>query len=134
MLPDGQGPSLSAASKLPTGFPGDYDYWMASSVYDGTPFADDPGILDSIDDFNLAGNSVIIYPNPTQGIIHLKVKESKSDTRIEIYSLAGSLIFQSLIGQNKDIDLRSLNIFPGIYLMNVRREDNVSVHKVIYQP
>ena len=132
--PDGQGPSLSAALKLPTGNPADFNYWMASSVYDGTPFADDPGIIDSLDDFNLSENSVIIYPNPTSGLIHLKVKEAKSEIRVDICSLSGSMIYQSKMGENKDIDFRSLNIYPGIYLVNVKCNENVSVHKVIYQP
>lgn len=132
--PDGQGPSLSATLKLPTGNPADFNYWMASSVYDGTPFADDPGIIDSLDDFNLSENSVVIYPNPTRGLIHVKVKEAKPDVRIEIFSFSGSMLYQSKMGENKDIDFRSLNIYPGIYLVNVKCNEKITVHKVIYQP
>lgn len=133
-LPNGGGNSLSSILRNPTGNPADYSYWTASSVYDGSPFADDPGIADSIDDSQLSENTVVVYPNPTKGSLYLKVDNSKSNVRVEIYSLSGSLFYNSIIIGNSVIDLGRLNINPGIYLVKTNCDNRNSVHKIIYQP
>jgi len=133
-LPNGAGNSLTTALRNPTGDPNESTYWTASTVYDGSPFADDPGITDSIDDLHIAGNMVAIYPNPTKGLLFLKVDNSKSNVQVEIYSLSGSLFYESSIVGNSIIELKHLNIYPGIYLIKTKCNNQTSVHKVIYQP
>jgi len=132
--PDGSGPSLSSAIRNPTGNPGEYSYWTASTVFDGSPFADDPGITDTINDRPNAANLVVLYPNPTKGLLHLKVKDVKSDVRIEIYTLSGTKIFSSVYIGNAIIELGRLNINAGIYLVNIKCNEENSVRKIIYQP
>jgi len=131
---DGDGPSLVANSPHPTGNPNNASYWKASSVYDGTPFADDPGIVDTIDDPIITDDILSLYPNPTKGNLYLKVKDLQSDVKVEIYSLTGSLIYQSSSVGNSIINLRSLVVEPGIYLIRTKCNDVNEVHKVIYQP
>jgi len=132
--PDGGGFSLSTVIRNPTGNPSDYSYWTSSTVYDGTPFADDPGILDSIDKFPNSENSVLLFPNPTKGPLYLKVNDSKSKVEIEIYTISGTQIYKSVIVGNGSIDLSRLNIHSGMYLVNTKCDEINSVHKVIYQP
>jgi len=132
--PDGDGPSLSTILSNPIGNPADASYWTASSVYDGTPFADDPGILDTIDDFTVADNSLAVFPNPTKGKLYLKAGDAKADIQVEIYSLSGSLIYNSSVVGNSVIDLGGLNIFPGIYMVKTKCNDQNLVNKVVYQP
>ena len=131
---NGDGVSLSTLIRNPTGNPADPAYWSFSSVYDGTPFADDPGIIDFADDLPVSGNSVSVYPNPAKGLLYLKVDKENSGVQVKIYSLSGSMIFQSAIVGNSIIDLGRLNIQAGIYLVNTKCNDKNAVHKVIYQP
>jgi len=133
-IPDGDGPSLSTVLRNPTGNPADAAYWTASSVYDGTPFADDPGILDSNNDLLVADNSLVVYPNPTKGLLYLKAGDAKAGIQVEIYSLSGSLIYNSSVVGNSVIDLGGLNIFPGIYMVRTKCNQQNLVNKVVYQP
>ncbi|MDP2889575.1 MAG: T9SS type A sorting domain-containing protein, partial [Bacteroidota bacterium] len=105
-----------------------------SSIIHGTPFADVPGIIDSTDDLPVSGNSVSVYPNPTKGLLYLKVENENSGVQVKIYSLSGSMIFQSAIVGNSVIDLGRLNIRSGIYMVQTKCNDKNEVHKVIYQP
>ena len=133
-IPDGDGPSLSTVLRNPTGNPADAAYWTASSVYDGTPFADDPGILDSNNDLLVTDNSLVVYPNPTKGLLYLKAGDAKAGIQVEIYSLSGSLIYNSSVVGNSVIDLGGLNIFPGIYMVRTKCNQQNLVNKVVYQP
>jgi hypothetical protein len=132
--PDGNGPSLSAAVRNSDANLSDSKYWMASTVYDGTPFADDPGIVDSIDDFRPAEYVVKVFPNPTKGRIFFKVEGDESNTQVEIFSLSGSLLYREVMSGNREIDFGRLNIKGGIYLVNIKSNESTSVHKVVYAP
>ena len=132
-LPDGAGNSLTTATVNPTADPNNYKYWAASSVYDGTPFADDLGIVDSIIDSEL-DNTVSLFPNPTKGMLFLKVDNEKSNVQVGIYSLSGITVYKSSIVGNTAIDLGQLNIRSGMYLVDVKCNEKNSVYKVMYQP
>ncbi|HLN72229.1 MAG TPA: CotH kinase family protein [Prolixibacteraceae bacterium] len=132
--PDGDGPSLSAAVRYPSGDPNDATYWKASAAYDGTPFADDSGIVDTIDDPTIDNYQVAVFPNPTKGLLYLKVNNADAEINVEITSLSGSKLYQSSVAGKNTLNLQSLNINPGIYLVKTRYKDHLSVHKVVYQP
>ncbi len=91
-------------------------------------------IIDTTDDLPESENSVSVYPNPTKGLLYLKADDENSGVQVKIYSLSGSMIFQSAIVGNSVIDLGSLNIRSGIYLVNTKCNDRNTVHKVVYQP
>lgn len=129
---DGGGFSLSTLIRNPDGNPADPSYWATSSVFDGTPFADDPGIIDSDDNLMATADAVTVYPNPTKGLLFLKPDNVNASARVEIYSLSGSLVYQSEIVGNSVIDLGSLAIHPGIYLVNTKCNTTNTVHKVVY--
>ena len=133
-LPDGAGNSLTAGKGNPTGNPNDYTYWSASSVYDGTPFADDLGVVDTILDPADKDNLLTIYPNPTRGLLNLKVKDPNSTVDIEIYNLSGTMIYKSSTVGTSSIDLARLNIRSGLYFVNTKINQKNSVFKVVYQP
>lgn len=133
-LADGTGKSLTSGKINPTGNPNSFNYWSASSVYDGTPFADDQGVIDAIPEITTMENSVALYPNPTKGLLYLKVKDPKSEVLIEIFTLSGSMIYDSKFTGNSTIDMQQLHINSGIYLVNIQCKESKSVQKVIYQP
>jgi hypothetical protein len=133
-LPDGTGKSLTTKIVNPIGDPNTYNYWAASSVYDGTPFADDLGVVDTIIDPTDKDNLVTAYPNPTKSVLNLKVKDANSIVGIEIYNLSGILIYKSTAVRTSSIDFSRLNISPGIYLIDLNLNQKKSVFKVVYQP
>jgi len=132
--PDGTGNSLTSGKENPSGNPNDYTYWAASSVYDGTPFADDLGVIDTIIDPSEKDNLVTIYPNPTQALLNVKVKDSNAEVQVEIYSLTGTRVYNSILTGSNVIDLRQLQINSGIYLVNTKYDQKIAVSKVVYQP
>lgn len=131
---DGDGPSLSAAARYPTGDPNDASYWKASSTYDGTPFADDKGIVDTIDDPTNDNYEVDVFPNPTRGLLYFKADKSDAEINVEITSLSGSKVYQSTVTGKNGINLSTINISPGIYLVKTLYQDHLSVHKIVYHP
>lgn len=130
---DGDGPSLSAAVRYPTGDPNSASYWTSSSVYDGTPFADDKGIIDSIEEPVIEENQVAVFPNPTRGVLYLKVNNADAEVNVTITSLSGSVVYQSSVTGNRMLNLDNLNLSHGLYLVKTQCKDHLSVHKVVYQ-
>jgi len=82
----------------------------------------------SIDDLNSA-NELLIYPNPTDGMIYLE-GELKGDERIEIYSLDGKLIFNASLTEN-ELNLSSLE--KGMYLVKIANGNASRVCKLIME-
>ncbi len=132
--PDGTGNSLTSGKINPTGNPTNSGYWSASSVYDGTPFADDLGVIDTIKDEPVSDNLMTVYPNPTKGLLNLKVKDSNTEVQVEIYTLSGSRIYNSTSFGSSVIDLGKLHVNSGIYLVNTKYDQKKEVFKVVYQP
>ncbi|MEI8115017.1 MAG: T9SS type A sorting domain-containing protein, partial [Bacteroidia bacterium] len=99
-----------------------------------TPFADDLGVIDIVPEQPSTENSVALYPNPTKGVLYLKVKDPKSQVRIEIFTVSGNPIYESKFTGNAIIDLNRLNIQSGMYLLNTKYDEKNAVYKVIYRP
>lgn len=132
--PDGEGPSLSTVFRNPTGNPNDAAYWKASTVYDGTPFADDRGVVDSNDSLAEAKHPLVIYPNPTHGQLFIKMNDPLAQFDMEINTLSGSRVYRSPMTGNTMLDLGRLNIGPGVYLIRIKGNEQNTVHKVVYRP
>jgi hypothetical protein len=70
-----------------------------------------------------------IYPNPSDGLIHLDIENNKN-TRIEIYHLNGILLFSKSLGSVSDI--LDVSDYPkGVYLMKVIQDRSISIKKII---
>ena len=72
---------------------------------------------------NVIGDKILIYPNPTNDLIHLKTSKNINWT---IVSLTGKIMFE---GNQKDIDLSNLN--AGTYLIKINAEDSVTIDRII---
>jgi len=129
---NGDGFSLTSLVRNPDGIPANPSYWTTSSAINGTPFADDAGIIDFVDGPMTTNDVVNIYPNPTKGRLFLKVGNPNSIVGLEIFSLSGLRVYQSEIIGNSVIDLGRINIRPGIYLVNAKCNATSTVHKVVY--
>ena len=75
--------------------------------------------------------SVEVYPNPSNGIINLKLNGSSSEnSSIKIHDMAGRIVFEDVISSNDQrIDLSSLP--KGNYVLKVKTEKNELVEKIV---
>lgn len=131
--PDGSGYTLSAVQALPEGDPGDYSYWMASSLIGGSPFADDPGSAAAIN--NTSSNRAVldVYPNPSKGIFFVNTGQNES-YRLRIYDSKARLVFDSQFEGIAAIDLSTKNLSRGLYILRVELPTEVLSTKLIYLP
>ncbi len=77
---------------------------------------------------NQTDSKVIIYPNPTKGLIGIKTK--KTIDELFVYDLAGKIILRKEnLKDNKSIDITA---YPqSIYLLRLRFSDQWETFKII---
>jgi len=86
-------------------------------------------------DFNAAGQSVSLYPNPVSNTLFLKdeadvLLEAKDVKEVSIISSGGQTVYKSVSVSSQGIDVKNLN--NGMYLVMVTRKDGViSTHKIV---
>ncbi len=132
--PDGSGYTLTAAQALPEGDPGDYSYWMASSLIGGSPFADDPGSAAAINKpGSLLANRLEVYPNPCKGLFFVNTGQNES-YRLRMYDSKARLVFDSQFEGIAAIDLSAENLSRGLYILRVELPTEVLSSKLIYLP
>jgi hypothetical protein len=129
---DGDGYSLSSAELNPSGNPADYSYWTSSVKKDGNPFADNVAENEIIDP--AFDGSLIVYPNPTKGLVTVQVMtdDAANGMEIAIYSSAGKILERTLIGNPGLIDLSGLGLPDGIYILSVKTSDYSGRRDVIF--
>jgi hypothetical protein len=69
------------------------------------------------------GNSISIYPNPSDGIINLRA-EGETPIRIEIYNVLGEMLLSS--AWRNELDLKALT--NGMYFLQIRYADGDLEH------
>jgi hypothetical protein len=73
-----------------------------------------------------------IFPNPTQNILNLSLKDDNSNGVIKIYNLIGELEFESTIAQvQRIIDVS--NLLAGIHLIEISNDKYIIRRKFIRQ-
>jgi hypothetical protein len=73
--------------------------------------------------------NLLIYPNPTNGIIQIR-NELSSDANLIITDITGKLIIKSQLSKlNNQIDLS--NIVNGLYLLIIQTENQTYTTKII---
>jgi hypothetical protein len=84
-------------------------------------------IAESIDNKNF-NNDLILFPNPTQGLLHFNY--SQIIVKISIFGISGNQISNHIIDENHtSIDVSDL--MPGIYLFKIKTIDNSTISKKI---
>lgn len=134
--PDGEGYSLCSVEDNPTGDPNLPAYWKASSLVDGTPYANNdgtnyaPALLLNHDDLELS-----VYPNPTSDFIILSTSSNNVHQLfdVQLYTLNGALVFNTRTQANQKISLNQYQLTNGIYLLKVQQGIRVYTKKLIYR-
>ncbi|HPR33132.1 MAG TPA: CotH kinase family protein [Prolixibacteraceae bacterium] len=132
---DGEGYTLSSVERYPIwGIPASYGYWKASSVINGSPFTDDPGIPDGIrlnrDDLS----DISVYPNPTKGGVWIECRDKDTEAFAEIRNLAGQKIAGGPFTGTVFFDLKELGAQPGMLLFRTRYKGSIENRKILFRP
>lgn len=73
--------------------------------------------------------NVLIYPNPTEGILYIRTGDLKS-VEVKIYSLLGELVFQTISNQFESTSIE-LNSSSGVYILELFSNGNRKQFKII---
>jgi hypothetical protein len=137
LSPDGEGYTLTASERNPVLSLDDYHYWMASSVIDGSPFADDPGPVE-IEPVSVSGATGLysVFPNPCSRYLHI-VPEGGNNSgghHLTLTDLTGAVIFKGTFLDDIALDLNGLLPATGIYILNISGAQGVQSMMIIYAP
>lgn len=88
------------------------------------------GLCNTLDiEENLMQNSVLIYPNPTKGVVNIELTDLK-ETELTVYNGVGQKVLTKKINEIKSkLDLNKFN--NGIYFLNFKNIDGASIKKII---
>jgi len=78
-------------------------------------------------------NEILVYPNPSTGIITVQCKPSSENAKLSVYNLLGESVYEKAISSfsNHTIDL-SANP-NGVYFVSMKTENESSTSKIILQ-
>jgi hypothetical protein len=82
-------------------------------------------------------STITIHPNPTKGLLELSIYSNQLDiiSSINIFDMAGRRLYHQNIGQtSKQLDLKSLGLTSGIYILEASSENGLSkIDRIIIQ-
>jgi subtilisin-like proprotein convertase family protein len=81
---------------------------------------------------NLSDEEISLFPNPTNGIIQLEMVSPSTWNELNVLDIQGRILRSNRIGLNQNrisLDLSSLS--PGVYLVNIKGDQNQLTYKVI---
>ncbi len=84
-----------------------------------------------IEDLNVAGGaSLLLAPNPSTTETQISYQLSSNAGSLEVYDLAGRMLFRKALGQKAGIEKLSLTEYvPGLYLVVLREGGEVVLHR-----
>ena len=82
----------------------------------------------------ISSNEFTVYPNPSNGILNIKIKNDYDTLNLNIYNINGSIVYKSDIKETnnelfKTVDLSSLT--KGIYIVRVYNSNYSKTKKVL---
>ena len=78
---------------------------------------------------HILDNSVVIYPNPAQD--KLKVKMDMPFDNVEITNLLGQVIYTTAILDAQELEIDVVSYRPGVYMIRLQSEQGIVVKKFI---
>ncbi|MEX1187971.1 MAG: PKD domain-containing protein [Bacteroidia bacterium] len=86
-------------------------------------------VLNTVDPIN--DKVYTIFPNPFESVLQLSSNSNDSNSLVEIYSLNGRLIQQSIMNGNT-LQVNTSNLKAGVYLLQISDSNqNRSIHKIV---
>ena len=76
---------------------------------------------------------IILYPNPTNDIINIRLQEESSDmTEAEIYDVNGRLL-RSMQTSGRHIQIPVANFAQGMYFVKIRCRNKTAIKRFVKQ-
>ena len=92
----------------------------------------DPCYYDALDETSADNQKVSIYPNPTNGILFVETQHSTSlqtqTYHITVSNLLGQTLQETTANGDTTLDLSHYE--PGMYLIRIKTQSEVTVFKV----
>ncbi|MFM9945608.1 MAG: T9SS type A sorting domain-containing protein, partial [Bacteroidia bacterium] len=111
-----------------------YNYWVKVGNDSGCltkSYFNAPRLTNPIEN-NLVKNKILIYPNPTEGIIH--IESIYSIDQIKIFTPLGTSKFISIPeGNDNHYELDLSALAKGIYFINFKTQKGITSYKLIRQ-
>ncbi|PNQ75093.1 T9SS C-terminal target domain-containing protein [Hanstruepera neustonica] len=84
----------------------------------------------SVDEFGIADNSVVLYPNPTTNILNLESKQPIE--HVTIFDISGRMIQEiAIVGAKNNMTISTENLTTGTYFVKLQTALGETVRKVI---
>ena len=92
------------------------------------------GQEDFIDD-KLMDSDVTVFPNPTSGDITIKLPEEKYNhgMNVVLYNSVGQMVYNQKYGESQQTTLSMGNLANGMYILQIRDENNVINKRVVLE-
>ncbi|MAN59599.1 MAG: hypothetical protein CMC08_07165 [Flavobacteriaceae bacterium] len=74
---------------------------------------------------------LVIYPNPSNGIINIDTRTALGDAQIAIYDLNGREVLTTQVELNNTASVNASNLSQGVYLMKIEAENYTHTAKLI---
>lgn len=90
--------------------------------------------LTSIDEFETRNSELSVYPNPSNGLIKVKLNDSKSEyVDIKVFNIKGSLVFQHKVVNASEIPLNLEELEAGNYILEIQTAEGRKSQKISIQ-
>ena len=84
----------------------------------------------STEDFTLAHNSILLYPNPTTNLLHLDSKQAIE--QVTVYDISGRLINEfAIIGSKTEFTISTESFSAGTYFVKITNDTGELVKQFI---
>lgn len=83
---------------------------------------------------NIVSNKLVIYPNPSSGVVLLSGIEGIKNTTIQISGMDGKVVKQFAFGPTSIMNLNIRDIMPGTYTLKAFQEGRIFTEKLILIP
>lgn len=90
--------------------------------------------LTAVDDLENRDSEISVYPNPSNGLIKLKLNEGKADyVDVKVFNIAGSLVFQDKVKNAREIPLNLEELKAGNYILEIQTTESRKSQKITIQ-
>ncbi|MBA6154038.1 T9SS type A sorting domain-containing protein [Gelidibacter maritimus] len=103
--------------------------WIPTNAYTALQqldFTVDDSVL-SVSEFEMATEAIAVYPNPTRGIINIKLPSTLKIQKVALIDVTGKEVFNQDSGLGIDVS----NFSKGLYILTVQTQDGAITSKKV---
>lgn len=74
--------------------------------------------------------NISIYPNPTDGIINIKVADASGNSFIQVFNILGEVVFSQMMSA-EDTQINLGRIPAGTYFISIKNDEDICIEKIL---